>query len=114
MVQTSLNDNQTKIREAVFKYIPKEAEVSRIEYEGPRIAIYSKRPGILLEHSSIIGSVVSAIRKRIVIRSDPTVRLSEPEPRSVVALEKGSEVLVAIESAGRHFGHKVEETIWEK
>jgi KH/beta-lactamase-domain protein len=84
LVQTSLNDNQAKIREAVFKYIPKEAEVSRIEYEGPRIAIYSKRPGILLEHSSIIGSVVSAIRKRIVIRSDPTVRLSEPETEKII------------------------------
>jgi len=50
------------------------------------------------------------------VQNAETIRLTAPngEPRSVVALEKGSEVLVAIESAGRHFGHKVEETIWEK
>jgi 3-dehydroquinate synthase II len=31
-----------------------------------------------------------------------------------VTLKKGDEVLVAIEEGGRHFGHKIEETITEK
>jgi 3-dehydroquinate synthase II len=50
------------------------------------------------------------------VQNAETIRLTAPdgEPRSVVSLERGSEVLVALESAGRHFGHKVEETIWEK
>jgi 3-dehydroquinate synthase II len=50
------------------------------------------------------------------VQNAETIRLTTPkgEPRSVVSLEKGSEVLVALESPGRHFGHKVEETIWEK
>ena len=29
-------------------------------------------------------------------------------------IEKGDKVLVAIEEAGRHFGHKIDETITEK
>jgi len=50
------------------------------------------------------------------VQNAETIRLTAPDgqPRSVVSLERGSEVLVALESAGRHFGHKVEETIWEK
>ena len=50
------------------------------------------------------------------VQNAETIRLTAPsgDPLSVVALKKGTEVLVAVESAGRHFGHKVEETIWEK
>ncbi len=50
------------------------------------------------------------------VQNAETIRLTAPngEPRSVVLLEEGSEILVALETAGRHFGHKVEETIWEK
>ncbi|MGM0419297.1 MAG: 3-dehydroquinate synthase II, partial [Thermodesulfobacteriota bacterium] len=35
-------------------------------------------------------------------------------PLSVVSLKKGDEVLVAVEDGGRHFGHKIDETITEK
>lgn len=50
------------------------------------------------------------------VQNAETIRLTaaDGEPRSVVLLDKGSEILVALEAAGRHFGHKVEETIWEK
>ena len=50
------------------------------------------------------------------VQNAETIRLTAPsgEPRSVVTLENGSEVLVALEAPGRHFGHKVEETIWER
>jgi 3-dehydroquinate synthase II len=50
------------------------------------------------------------------VQNAETIRLTAAngEPCSVVLLEKGSEILVALEAAGRHFGHKVEETIWEK
>ena len=78
------NETQVKIRNAILKNIPKEAEVSRIEFEGPRLAIYAKKPEVLVENSFIITDLVSILRKRIVIRSDPSVRLSEPEARKHV------------------------------
>jgi 3-dehydroquinate synthase II len=69
-----------------------------------------RRPLLLVTAETDAGQVTT------LVQNAETIRLTAPngEPRSVVALEKGSEVLVAIESAGRHFGHKVEETIWEK
>jgi len=69
-----------------------------------------RRPLLLVTAETDAGEVTT------LVQNAETIRLTAPdgEPRSVVALEKGSEVLVAIESAGRHFGHKVEETIWEK
>jgi 3-dehydroquinate synthase II len=69
-----------------------------------------RRPLLLVTAETDAGQVTT------LVQNAETIRLTAPngEPRSVVALEEGSEVLVAIESAGRHFGHKVEETIWEK
>ena len=50
-----------------------------------------------------------------ILQNAETIRLVTPEgqPISVVALAPGSQVLVALEKAGRHFGIRVEETIEE-
>lgn len=80
----SFNEGQTKIRDAILKYIPTEAEISRIEFEGPKIAIYIKKPELLIDQSYIITDIVSILRKRIVIRSDPTIRLSEKKTEQLI------------------------------
>ncbi|MEM3464556.1 MAG: beta-CASP ribonuclease aCPSF1, partial [Candidatus Bathyarchaeia archaeon] len=64
-----------EISKYILEHVPKEAEVTRVEYEGPMLAVYAKRPEILVEQSSLIADIVNVIRKRIVVRSDPSVRL---------------------------------------
>ncbi len=51
-----------------------------------------------------------------ILQNAETIRLTSPEgkPVSVVSLKPGDKVLVACEEGGRHFGHKIEETITEK
>lgn len=44
MTNGSLADIQGKIAAIVLEKIPTEAKVSRIEFEGPRVAVYTKRP----------------------------------------------------------------------
>lgn len=78
MVQTRERD-KIEISQYILQHVPKEAEVTRIEYEGPTLAVYTKRPEILVEQSSLIADIVNVIRKRIVIRSDPSVRLPEAD-----------------------------------
>jgi 3-dehydroquinate synthase II len=50
------------------------------------------------------------------VQNAETIRLTRPDGMavSVVQLEPGDIVLTAIEEAGRHFGHKITETILEK
>jgi KH/beta-lactamase-domain protein len=67
-----------------LKYIPKEAEITRIEFEGPSLAIYTKKPEILIEQSHIVAEVVNMIRKRIVVRSDPSARLPEKDTERAI------------------------------
>ena len=79
------NSNREKIEisQYILEHVPKEAEVTRIEYEGSTLAVYTKRPEILVEQSSVIANIVNVIRKRIVIRSDPSVRLQEVEAEKI-------------------------------
>jgi len=72
-----------EISQYILEHVPKEAEVTRIEYEGSTLAVYTKRPEILVEQSSVIANIVNVIRKRIVIRSDPSVRLQEVEAEKI-------------------------------
>ncbi len=83
---TETGKDKIEISQTVLQQIPKKAEVTRIEFEGPALAVYTKRPEILMEQSSIVAEIVSLIRKRIVVRSDPSVRL--PEKETVATIEK--------------------------
>ncbi|HIE14159.1 TPA: beta-CASP ribonuclease aCPSF1 [Candidatus Bathyarchaeota archaeon] len=73
-----------EIQQTILEHIPREAEITRIEFEGPSLAIYSKKPEILIKQSRIIGDIVNIIRKRIVVRSDPSVRLPEKKAEKVL------------------------------
>jgi 3-dehydroquinate synthase II len=52
----------------------------------------------------------------IILQNAETIRLTNPDGKavSVVEIQPGDSVLVALEDAGRHFGIKIEETIREK
>jgi len=51
-----------------------------------------------------------------ILQNAETIRLTSPDgsPISVVKLNPGDKVLVAVEKGGRHFGHKIDETITER
>ncbi len=73
-----------EIRNTILEKIPPEVGITRIEFEGPRLAIYTQKPEILHENSHIVAEIAGLIKKRIVIRSDPSVRASEIETERVI------------------------------
>ncbi|MDH5448143.1 MAG: beta-CASP ribonuclease aCPSF1 [Candidatus Bathyarchaeota archaeon] len=91
---TTAGKSKVEISQAVLQHIPEKAEVTRIEFEGPALAVYTKRPEILIEQSSIIADIVSLIRKRIVVRADPSVRLPEKDTIRIIgkAVPKEAEI----------------------
>jgi len=76
--------NKVEISQHILEHIPQQAEVTRIEFEGPALAVYTKKPEILIEQSYIIADIVNFIRKRIVVRSDPSVRLDEKDTERTI------------------------------
>jgi len=73
------NDSYAKIRETIIEHMPKDAEITRIEFEGPRLAIYVKNVALLAEQSYVVTEIVNLLHKRIVVRSDQSIRLPERE-----------------------------------
>ncbi len=81
---TSFDRAKLEISKAITDHVPKEAELTRIEFEGPTLAVYTKKPEILIEQNQIVAEIVNLIRKRIVVRSDPSVRLTEKETEKLI------------------------------
>jgi uncharacterized protein len=69
----------------ILQSLPHEASLTKIEYEGPCIALYSKNPSYLLQNSQLVLNMVNSIKKRIVIRTDESLRLSQDESIKVIA-----------------------------
>ncbi|MGH1521716.1 MAG: MBL fold metallo-hydrolase, partial [Nitrosopumilus sp.] len=73
------------IMATILQSIPKEASVTKIEYEGPRIALYTNSPRYLMEHNETISNLVNIIKKRIVVRTDESIRKPEDEARRILS-----------------------------
>ena len=77
------NKDKIEISQYILEKVPREVQVTRIEYEGPMLAVYTKKPEVLIDQSNIVVEIVGVIRKRIVIRPDPSVRLPEIEAEKI-------------------------------
>jgi KH/beta-lactamase-domain protein len=82
-VARNSDKEKIEISQYILEHVPIEAEVTRIEYEGPMLSVYAKKPEVLVDQSNIIAEIVGVIRKRIVIRPDPSVRLPETEAEKI-------------------------------
>jgi predicted metal-dependent RNase len=68
----------------ILQNLPKECAITKIEYEGPRIALHTNKPQFLLENNKILPNIVAQIKKRIVLRTDVAIRINEEEARKIV------------------------------
>ena len=64
--------------------IPADAQITRIEYEGPRIALYTKNPSYLHKNSYVISEIVNTLKKRVVTRTEKSIRKPESDARKVL------------------------------
>ena len=66
------------IKKEILEKLPKEIQVSKVEFEGPEVVVYTKNPEIITENGDLVRSLAKELRKRIIIRSDKSALL-EPE-----------------------------------
>ncbi|SPD72181.1 3-dehydroquinate synthase [uncultured Desulfobacterium sp.] len=91
-------------------------QVTRVNAKGKTMALVvgrvkiERRPLLLVEATGPNGQVST------ILQNAETIRLvgTNGEAISVVKLKPGDEVLAYVEEAGRHFGHKIKETIMER
>lgn len=57
--------NNQNIMASILQSLPRESSLTKIEYEGPNIALYSDHPAYLLEHSQIISNMVNTLKNEL-------------------------------------------------
>lgn len=83
------------IMAVILQSLPQESGLTKIEYEGPRIALYSKNPSYLMQNSQLVSNMVNTIKKRIVIRTDESIRKPQDESTKIISETIPKEVGVA-------------------
>ncbi|MBM3898255.1 MAG: beta-CASP ribonuclease aCPSF1 [Thaumarchaeota archaeon] len=78
----------------ILSIIPPEAVITRVEYEGPRIALYTKNFRYIQEHADIISNIVNSVKRRVVVRTDKSIRKAEDEANQIInsAIPKEAEI----------------------
>ena len=74
-----VNQNELMLSSELIKLLPRNAEITRIEYEGPTLAIYTRNPLVFYEQPSLISLLASKFKRRLIIRSEPTERMDPSE-----------------------------------
>ncbi len=105
----SSKDVLEELRETILNSIPQKAMVTAVEFEGPEIAVYSKNPQILMDNEDFVKELVHKIRKRIVLRSDPSIRSDPAEAEAAIK----SIVPAEAEITSLYFDHNLGEVVIE-
>ncbi len=78
------NQEKQSIMATILQNLPRECSLTKIEYEGPRIALYTNQPEFLLKNNQVLSHIVNLIKKRIVLRLDESIRIKENEVIKIV------------------------------
>ncbi len=68
-----------EIKEKVNAILPSECEVTKIELEGPEVAIYTKNPRAFFENQSFVAKTAFELKKRVNIRTDKSLLTAEKD-----------------------------------
>lgn len=73
------------VSKIILKSIPSDSQITFVRFEGPNIALYTKNPKFALtELTYFLSSLSKTLKKRFIIRTDPSSRLPEDQTRQAV------------------------------
>jgi len=67
-----------EIERQIKEFLPKEAKVTDVTAEGPKIVLYTDKPDLFIDHDTIVKDLARNIKKRLIIRPNAAF-LKEPE-----------------------------------
>jgi uncharacterized protein len=94
--QLTAKDGEGDVAKIVLQSIPKESLITSAKFEGPNIALYTKNAKFsLTELTYHLSSLSKSLKKRFVVRTDPSIRIAEEETRKAVVKLLPRDVLVS-------------------
>lgn len=89
-------DREGLLTKTILDSLPPEAQITTARFEGPSIAVYTKNPKFsLTELTYHLSSLSRSLKKRFVIRTDPSIRLPEDETRDEISKLLSKEIIVS-------------------
>jgi len=73
-----------EISKTLESILPPECGLAKVEFEGPDVAIYLKNIKVFYEDENLIRKIAGALRKRIIVRSDPSALMPPEEALSKI------------------------------
>ena len=73
-----------QVEAVVEKTLPKKAEITKIEMEGPEIAVYTKNPKTFFENENYVAKIAFELKKRINVRTDKSLLIDEKEAKEKI------------------------------
>ncbi len=73
-----------EIKRIVREETPFAGAVSDIDFEGPRVVLYCKNLDLLMENGEAIKELARKIRKRIILRPDPSILTKKEEAEKLI------------------------------
>ena len=73
------SDILDEIKKEILAKLPKDTQVSKVEFEGPEVVVYTKNPQVITENGDLVRSLAKELRKRIIIRSDKSALLEQED-----------------------------------
>ena len=96
-IDKSKNELDETLENRISNSIPKEAQITNIKLEAANIALYTKNPRFALTELTLHLSAMSkSIKKRFIIRTDPSIRLAEDETRNVISKILPKQVTISV------------------
>ncbi len=89
-------ESEEAVGKIILKSIPADSQVTLVRFEGPNIALYTKNAKFALtELTYYLSSLSKTLKKRFIIRTDPSIRLPEDQTRQAVVKLLPKDVLVS-------------------
>jgi KH/beta-lactamase-domain protein len=93
-VNNLASSSRIKIISTIYEGL-KELDISRIEFEGPEIALYVKKPSLAQDKIDLVKKIAKELKKRLVIKADPSVRKSKEETMEIIKNEVPQEAQIS-------------------
>ncbi len=68
----------------VQEILPRETQISKVELEGPEVAIYTKNPKAFFENENYVAKLAHELKKRVNIRTSKNMLMDEEEAKKKI------------------------------
>ncbi len=79
-----LDKNRAELIKRIIMELPPELVLTNIEFEGPEIVLYVRNRQAIAKYFDHVKAIAKKVRKRLVIRADPDVRLPPEQAKEKI------------------------------